>query len=63
MKDGDLSASIGVWIAIAVLTPIGLFLSYKAANESVLFDVEMYKKFTKRVTGWLQRIPGLVKQS
>ena len=62
VKDGDLAASVGMWIAIAVLTPIGLFLSYKAANDSVLFDAEMYKKFTKRITDWLQKLPGLVKQ-
>jgi lipopolysaccharide export system permease protein len=28
-----------------LLTPIGIFLSYKAANDSVLFDIEVYKRF------------------
>ena len=44
VKDGDISPFIGMWIAILVLTPIGLFLSYKAANDSVLFDMEAYRK-------------------
>jgi len=44
-KDGGLSPVMGTWIAIFVLMPIGLFLSYKAANDSVLFDVELYKRF------------------
>jgi len=44
-KDGSVSPFFGTWIAIIVLTPIGLFLSYKAANDSVLFDVEVYKRF------------------
>ncbi len=44
-KEGGLPPAIGTWIAIAVLTPIGLFLSYKAANDSVLFDMEVYKRF------------------
>lgn len=48
-KDGDLSPVIGMWIAIAVLTPIGLFLSYKAANDSVLFDMEAYKRFFNKL--------------
>lgn len=51
VKDGDLSPMIGMWIAIFVLTPIGVFLSYKAANDSVIFDAESYKRLTKRITG------------
>jgi lipopolysaccharide export system permease protein len=49
VKEGSLSPVVGMWIAIAVLTPIGLFLSYKAANDSVLFDIEGYKRFFKRL--------------
>ena len=37
------------WIAIIVLTPIGIFLSYKAANDSVLFDMEAYKRFFNKL--------------
>jgi lipopolysaccharide export system permease protein len=48
-KDGNLSPIIGMWISIIVLTPIGLFLSYKAANDSVLFDLEAYKLFFNRL--------------
>jgi len=44
-KDGSLSPFIGTWISIFILTPIGLFLSYKSANDSVLFDMELYKRF------------------
>jgi lipopolysaccharide export system permease protein len=48
-KDGSLSPVIGMWIAILVLTPIGMFLSYKAANDSVLFDMEAYKRFFNKL--------------
>jgi lipopolysaccharide export system permease protein len=48
-KDGDLSPVIGMWIAIVILTPIGIFLSYKAANDSVLFDMEAYKRFFNKL--------------
>jgi lipopolysaccharide export system permease protein len=48
-KDGDWSPVFGSWIAIVVLTPIGIFLSYKAANDSVLFDMESYKRFFNRL--------------
>jgi lipopolysaccharide export system permease protein len=49
VKDGDLSPFVGMWIAILVLTPIGIFLSYKAANDSVLFDMEAYKRFFNKL--------------
>jgi lipopolysaccharide export system permease protein len=48
-KDGSLSPVIGMWIAIVILTPIGMFLSYKAANDSVLFDMEAYKRFFNKL--------------
>jgi lipopolysaccharide export system permease protein len=48
-KGGDLSPVIGEWIAIIVLTPIGIFLTYKAANDSVLFDMEAYKRFFNKL--------------
>jgi len=44
VKAGDASPLVGMWIAIFILTPIGLFLSYKAANDSVIFDVDAYKR-------------------
>jgi len=49
VKDGDLSPFVGMWIAILILTPIGIFLSYKAANDSVLFDMEAYKRFFNKL--------------
>jgi len=49
VKEGSLSPFIGMWIAILILTPIGLFLSYKAANDSALFDMEAYNRFFNRL--------------
>ncbi|MGZ3751137.1 MAG: LptF/LptG family permease, partial [Mucilaginibacter sp.] len=48
-KQGDLSPIIGEWISIMILTPIGIFLSYKAANDSALFDMEAYKRFFNKL--------------
>lgn len=47
-KEGDLSPIVGAWIAIVFLFPIGLFLTYKAATDSALFDSDAYKRFFKR---------------
>ena len=49
VKDGDLSPLVGSWIAIVVITPIGVFLSYKAATDSAIFDVDIYKRFFNRL--------------
>ncbi len=49
VKDGGTSPFFGMWIAIIILTPIGIFLSYKAANDSELFNVEAYNKFIKGI--------------
>jgi lipopolysaccharide export system permease protein len=49
VKDGDVSPVIGSWIAIVIITPIGIFLSYKAATDSVLFDIDLYKRFFNKL--------------
>ena len=48
-KEGNLSPIIGSWIAIIIITPIGLFLSYKASTDSALFDMDVYKRFFNKL--------------
>lgn len=55
VKDGDWTPLFGMWMPIGVLTPIGLFLSYKAANDSTLFDIELYKRFFKNIGSIFKR--------
>jgi len=40
-----ISAGWGMWLSSLVLTPLCIFLTYKAANDSALFDLEAYKRF------------------
>lgn len=49
VRAGNVSTFFGMWVAIIVLTPIGLFLSYKAATDSVIFDIEIYKRFFNKL--------------
>lgn len=50
--DGTLPPYQAVWIPLFIFTPIGIFLTYKAAKDSALFDVGVYfswlKFFTKK---------------
>lgn len=39
----------GMWMATIVLTPIGIFLTYKAVNDSNLINVDAYKDAFKKV--------------
>jgi lipopolysaccharide export system permease protein len=49
VKDGDVSPLVGSWVAIVMITPIGIFLSYKAATDSALFDMDVYKRFFNKL--------------
>lgn len=35
----------GMWISSVVLLPFGVFLTYKANKDSVVFNAEMYLNF------------------
>ena len=42
VKEGAAPAYIGMWVAAAVYLPIGIFLTYKATTDSVIFDPTAY---------------------
>lgn len=45
----------GVWFATFVFLPAGLFLTYKAANDSVVFNVNAYVDFFKRIYNFFKK--------
>lgn len=49
VKEGSLSPALGMWIAIITLAPLGAFLTYKATVDSVLFDLDYYKRWVVRL--------------
>ncbi|RYE00531.1 MAG: LptF/LptG family permease, partial [Sphingobacteriales bacterium] len=48
-KEGEWSVFAGMWLATFVLTPIGLFLTWKAVRDSQLFNREVYSRFFRRL--------------
>lgn len=42
-REGDMGVEVGMWLAIIVLTPLAVFLTYKSATDSALFDFEQYR--------------------
>ena len=50
-KVGAWDAYFGEWLSSIVLLPIGGWLTYKANSDSVVFDIEGYKKFFMKLLG------------
>ena len=42
---------MGMWTSTAVLAPLGAFLTYKANNDSVVFNAEAYLSWIKKILG------------
>ena len=40
---------IGMWLASAILLPIGIFLTYKATNDAPLLDADNYRKLFRAI--------------
>ena len=53
-REGIVAEWIGAWLASLVLLPVGLFILYKAANESAIFDQDKYKKVFERLKLWFK---------
>jgi lipopolysaccharide export system permease protein len=48
-KEGTWTVFSGMWLSTLVLTPIGLFLIYKAVHDSQLFNREFYFRMWRRL--------------
>ena len=53
VKTETMSPFLGMWLAIIVLTPVGIFFTYKAMNDSQLFNKDLYLNFYRRVKSYL----------
>ena len=49
VKEGEMPAYQGMWMATVILLPIGVFLTYKATSDSSLFDIDSYINAVKKV--------------
>lgn len=50
-RDGVWAAWEGMWLSSAVLAPLGIFLTYKAANDSVILNADTYLNALKNLVG------------
>lgn len=50
-RDGVWEAWEGMWLSSAVLAPLGIFLTYKAVNDSVILNADTYLNALKNLIG------------
>lgn len=49
VESGVIEVWKGMWLSSIILSPLGIFLTYKSANDSALFDRDVYKKFFRKL--------------
>lgn len=50
-KTGEWNVLTGIWLSSAVLLPVGVFLTNRANKDSVVFNIEGYRAFFRRLFG------------
>ena len=50
-KADEWTVWFGKWISTMVLTPLAVFFTYKANNDSAVFNIDAYKEMLRRVFG------------
>lgn len=55
VREDLISPFLGMWLSSFILIPMGAFLSYKAANDSVILHIETYFTFFKRFGRYLKK--------
>jgi lipopolysaccharide export system permease protein len=49
VEKGVLPAEFGMWISSLLFLPIGIFLTYKATNDSMILSTETYTRMFRKI--------------
>jgi len=50
-RDDNWTVWFGKWLPVMVLLPLAVFFTYKANNDSVVFNIDLYKSIFRRMLG------------
>ncbi len=50
-RDGRWPVELGIWLSTIVLAPLGAYVTWKAMNDSSVFDGDRYKRFFRNLLG------------
>jgi lipopolysaccharide export system permease protein len=51
-RESILPPFLGMWISTFILVPVSVWLTYKAANDSVILNIETYFTWLKKLNPW-----------
>lgn len=51
-KDGSLNMIVGMWMSTFILAPAGVYLTFMANRDSVVFNLDAYLAFFRRLLGF-----------
>lgn len=50
-RDGHWVVWVGMWLSTFMLLPLGIFVTYKAMNDSAVFNPDLYREWLRRRLG------------
>lgn len=50
-KSGEMNIVLGTWMSTLVLAPVGTFFTYKSNKDSVVFNIDTYAAFFRKLFG------------
>ena len=50
-RDGRWEVWIGIWLSTFILAPLGIYVTYKAMNDSAVFNPDSYKELIRKLRG------------
>lgn len=50
-RDGHIVVWLGMWLSTFILLPLGVFVTYKAMNDSAVFNKDLYLNFMRKIFG------------
>ena len=62
-KEGTIDTFWGMWMAIFILSPLAIFLAYKAATDSALFDIDQYRIKFNKALDWVKTRLGIASKT
>lgn len=56
VEEDIVSSTMGLWASSFILLPVGIFLTYKASNDSVILNIDTYISFLRKIKDYLYKI-------
>jgi len=56
VEENLISGISGMWASAYILLPVGLFLTFKASNDSMILNIDTYISFFRKIKDFLYRV-------